>query len=201
MYNIDSEPDEMLVLPALRRLIFGEHGKPHPSDDDILNCLSLPRLEALSVTMWSVSGHSLLSFLKRSLPPLRELVLGQWHLDFIRLAECLRLVPALAHLEIWGLGSPFLNELFAALAESSSPIIPNLRNLTIQRCSPDIPDSCWKTLLRALVHRRTELQIVHIDMSVWAVKPMPDILAAFAELVADGMQVYIGTAGTNFMSG
>ncbi|KAJ6558246.1 hypothetical protein B0H19DRAFT_1070780 [Mycena capillaripes] len=204
MYGIDSEPDEMLVLPALRRLIFGGHGKPHPSDDDILNCLSLPRLEALSVTMWSVSGHNLLSFLKRSLPPLRELVLGEWvpHLDFIRLAECLRLVPALTHLEIWGLGSPFLNELFAALAESSSPIISNLRSLTIQRCSPAIPNSTWKTLLRALAGRHTELHIVHIIMRAGAVKPTtPDILAGFGELVADGMQLFIGPTEKNFLSG
>ncbi|KAJ6558206.1 hypothetical protein B0H19DRAFT_1150372 [Mycena capillaripes] len=71
MYDIESEPDEILVLPALRRLAFGEYEMYSDSDDDILNHLSLPGLETLSVSLWDISGDELFSFLKRSLPPLR----------------------------------------------------------------------------------------------------------------------------------
>ncbi|KAJ6558197.1 hypothetical protein B0H19DRAFT_1235138 [Mycena capillaripes] len=203
MYNNESEPDEILVLPALRRLVFGEYELGSDSNDDILNCISLPGLEALSVSLWAITTDDLFSFLERSLPPLRELVLGRGdpHLDFIQLAECLRLVPTLTRFEIWELEFTTLHELFVALAESSSPIIPNLRNLSLQQCSPDIPHSSWKTLLRALARWRTKLQTIHINMKAGAVKPTPDILAAFAELVADGIQVYIGTTETNFLSG
>ncbi|KAJ6558207.1 hypothetical protein B0H19DRAFT_1261741 [Mycena capillaripes] len=118
----------------------------------------------------------------------------------MELVECLRLVPTLTRFEIWGLESSTLNGLFVPLVESSIPIIPNLHILNLQRCSPDISHSSWKTLLRALMHRRTGLQFVHINMMTGAVKPAPDILAAFAELVADGIQVYIGTAKMNFLS-
>ncbi|KAJ6558236.1 hypothetical protein B0H19DRAFT_1376709 [Mycena capillaripes] len=201
MYDTNSEPDEILVLPALRRLVFGEYGKCPDGYDGILNWLSPPGLEALSLPLCNVSGDDLFAFLKRSSPPLKELILGD-ALDSGQLRRCLSLVPNLVRFEVWCVQADSLAELFAALAGSSSPFIPNLRSLTIQRCAPAIPDPTWKTLLRALAGRRTELHIVRIDMLLGAVKPTtPDILAGFGELVAGGMQLFIGTTKTNFLSG
>jgi hypothetical protein len=68
-------PDEDVVLPALRRLSFGGALGHHPdSEDNILNHLSLPTLETLFLR--NVAADDLLSFLRRSSPPLKELILG-----------------------------------------------------------------------------------------------------------------------------
>jgi hypothetical protein len=78
VFDIRNPDDhEKVVLPALRRLIFGPSGTCPVSDDDVLKCLSLPALEALSLSIRDVSGDDLISFLKRSSPPLQELVLGE----------------------------------------------------------------------------------------------------------------------------
>ncbi|KAJ6558239.1 hypothetical protein B0H19DRAFT_132857 [Mycena capillaripes] len=197
VYDTYSEPDGTLVHPALRRLIFGEHGEHPDSNDEILNCLSLPALDSLSLSRRIVSGDDLFAFLKRSSPPLKELILGGGR-DSGQLHRCLSLVPSLVRFEMWCLQADSLAGLFAALAGSSFPMIPNLRSLTIQGCAPAIPNSTWKTL----AGRRTELHIVHIEMRPGAVNSITsDILAGFGELVADGMQLFIGTTERNFLSG
>ncbi|KAJ6558235.1 hypothetical protein B0H19DRAFT_1235166 [Mycena capillaripes] len=204
MYSVD-EPTETLVLPTLRRLMFGEWATLSQNDDEILKYLSLPSLEIFSLSLCDLSYNDLFSFLKRSSPPLQELAIAEGQ-DPGRLCECLRLVPTLTHFEIWRPGPLLLEELFAALAESSSPMLPNLRNLTIQPelSSLTILHSSWKTLLRALTGRRgTKLQIVHIEMKATpsvSLKPAAEILAALEDQVKDGMQIYIGTGNFNFLS-
>ncbi|KAF7328775.1 F-box domain-containing protein [Mycena venus] len=119
VYLLDFK-SEKVVLPNLRRLMFGPClGKP-TSDDDILGCLSLPALEALSVSLRYVSGHELLSFLERSSPPLQELVVGDGS-ELVRLHDLFHLLPGLTSFEIWGLGPPLMTELFAVLADSPVP--------------------------------------------------------------------------------
>ncbi|KAJ6558230.1 hypothetical protein B0H19DRAFT_1261760 [Mycena capillaripes] len=197
----DLETIEKLVHPALRRLMFGEYGKCPRGNDNLLRCLSLPQLETLSLSMRPVSGAILLSFLKRSSPPLRTLVLRPGRLDFSQLHQCLCLVPTLIRFELWYPGSRLLKELFAAFADS--PILPNLHSLTIYTDSSVISYSSCTTLLRALAARRAHLQIVHIEMSAdsWiSLKPTADILAAFRDLIVDGMKIHIGTEFCNFVS-
>ncbi|KAJ6510719.1 hypothetical protein C8R45DRAFT_1161623 [Mycena sanguinolenta] len=64
-----------LVLPTLRRLRFESLKYMARVDIGILNCLSLPALEDLSLPMCIVSDGGLADFLKRSAPPLRHLAL------------------------------------------------------------------------------------------------------------------------------
>ncbi|KAJ7860497.1 hypothetical protein B0H13DRAFT_1119480 [Mycena leptocephala] len=188
MYSV--VPGEKLVLPALHRLIFGESAEGPDPDYGILRCLTLPALETLSV---SLDNDGFFPFLKRSSPPLQELILayGEYSFPF---AECLRLVPTLARFTLLWPRAYLVAEFFAALAESPSPIVPNLHSLTIHLNSSTITDSSWKTLLRALSARRTQLQVVHIGLIYgspdWVLEP--DIRAEFRQLVADGMQVYVG---------
>ncbi|KAF7328778.1 hypothetical protein MVEN_02506500 [Mycena venus] len=51
-----------LVLPNLRRLMFGLRTQNPDSDDDLLRCLSLPGLEVLSLSGRHVSGYNLFRF-------------------------------------------------------------------------------------------------------------------------------------------
>ncbi|KAF7328749.1 hypothetical protein MVEN_02503600 [Mycena venus] len=201
VYNVKAKP-EKLVLPKLRRLMFGPHTDyGHPdSDDDVLECLSLPGLQVLLVPLHYVGGGELLSFLERSSPPLQELVVGQGSelTGSNGLHDYFRLVPILTCFEVWRPDFALITELFAALDSSST--LPNLHILTIRNLSESdsaIPDSSWKTLLRALYARRPQFQTLRIEME--GDPPPVDIIAAMRELVDGGMQIHIGTEWDNFI--
>ncbi|KAJ7871231.1 hypothetical protein B0H14DRAFT_2724858 [Mycena olivaceomarginata] len=183
--------DQKLVLPNLRRLMFGEQGRYPSFDHNILDSLSLPGLEALSIT---VNTDHLLSFLKRSSPALQELVLAH-ESDFLSLAECLRFAPDLKQFELQETYYSLAEELFGALIESAS-LLPQLSILIINLTDnedPEISYSFWNTALGALVARRTQLLFFRLTIPILTAleMPTPDIIAAFRELVADGMQVHI----------
>ncbi|KAF7328774.1 hypothetical protein MVEN_02506100 [Mycena venus] len=178
--------------------MFGPDAGNLYSDDDILDCLILPRLDALSVPLRHLSTHDLSAFLERSSPPLQELVVGDSS-NFVELHRCLTLIPTVTRFEIWWPDSNIVVDLFAALADSAS-LLPNLRYLTIHNVDmieSDISDSSWETLIRALTARRTRLQVVRLALD--GDPPPVDILCAFRELVADGTQIWIGPEDRNFI--
>ncbi|KAJ7453623.1 hypothetical protein B0H11DRAFT_271041 [Mycena galericulata] len=186
---------------AYHRLVCGNGHSG--TDDGVLSHLTLPRLESLSLPMYVVVGDQLLPFLKRSSPPLRELVLGDGliHGDLGRLDECLRLVPTLTHFELRCFLRATFARLLAALAESPSQLLPNIRTITIRIYSDaTIPDSSWDALLRVLTARRRQIQTICVEVQRASLKPAANILAAFEELRSDGMDVYIVTADQNFCS-
>ncbi|KAJ7827994.1 hypothetical protein B0H13DRAFT_2118473 [Mycena leptocephala] len=136
---------------------------------------------------------------KLVLPALRRLIFGGSNVAS-RLRESLHLLPTLTLFYVWRPGSDFTAELFIALADSS--LLPNLHTLTIDLYHSDIFDSSCMTFLRALSARRTKLQSVRVTLAVGAPLSLEpaDVLAAFRELVADGMQVHIGTEKDNFIT-
>ncbi|KAJ7640368.1 hypothetical protein DFH06DRAFT_1052796 [Mycena polygramma] len=189
---------EIRVLPSLRQFLCGFRGSRPDSDDAILKALSLPGLEALSIY---TSLDDLLSFLTRSLPPLRELVLNVRRPEgSTRLHDCLRLVPTLTHLELWLPGFALPEELFAMLAESFSPVVPSLQSFVIADFTEAIPLSSWKTVLRTLAERRAKLRIFEIIMvRRFVQQPPADVFAAFKTLATDGMQIRIGDKDSDFL--
>ncbi|KAJ7896312.1 hypothetical protein B0H14DRAFT_3425669 [Mycena olivaceomarginata] len=176
-----------LVLRTLRRLTFGDP-TCRPENNEVLDCLTLPALEALH----AAAGDELLGLLKQSSPPLQELCVGVKDYPCSLMQECLQIIPTLVRFTIWE-GSEPMTELFAALADSSS-LLPNLRSLTIHARSRYIPDSAWRTLLRAVLSRRIQLRILDVKV------PPAEVLAAFREAIVDGAEVYIGTEECNFMN-
>ncbi|KAJ7218869.1 hypothetical protein B0H12DRAFT_1152995 [Mycena haematopus] len=187
--------EEPLVIPTLRHLLFGEC---EPSDDEILNHLSLPALETLSVAMHFISSDDLLRFMKRSAPPLQELAIGWAYStpNSLDVYECLCLIPSIVRFRMWWPSPYVVADLFTALADSPS-LLPNLQNLIVNPSS-DISDSSWRTLVRALLTRRVQLRVLAVPNV--KVPTAPDVLAALGELVVDGMQIYIGTDKSNFTS-
>ncbi|KAJ7453653.1 hypothetical protein B0H11DRAFT_271506 [Mycena galericulata] len=189
---------ETQVLPTLRRLMFANFIciVNICSDDGILKHLTTPSLEALSLSMYDVSSDDLLSFLKRSSPPLRELIVGGSEFrdeKLARLVGCLLLVPTLTDLHLYCPSSRIMGELFADLAQFPS-LLPNLCSWTIRLgWNNTISDASWEALLRALTARRTQIQIVHVmfDRVRSFLEPRADLLAGFRELVAGGMEFYI----------
>ncbi|KAJ7908706.1 hypothetical protein B0H13DRAFT_2661930 [Mycena leptocephala] len=186
-----------LVLPTLRRLTFGKTER----HNKFLPYLSLPMLEVLSFPLYHFDD--VISLLERSSPPLRELVTLIDGVEFTRVAECLHLVPTLMRLEVRWPATHLATELYAALADSPS-LLPNLIGLTVRLHAYATSALSWKTLLRALSARRTQLRVVHVKLTQESSRSSnhtADIIASFRELAADGMELYIGTEGCNFVSG
>ncbi|KAF7375506.1 hypothetical protein MSAN_00438600 [Mycena sanguinolenta] len=191
----------ILVVPTLRRLMFGETTN---TDDYLLRNLSLPALEILSLPMNSLSGEGLLRFMERSTPPLRDLTLG-WevdpgHLGSVELHDCLRLSPGLTRFRMWQPDSDAVAELLTALADTPS-LLPNLLDLSIHIFDdPDwepsnFSEASWRTLVRALSTRRMErLYIVPVKTS-----PPIDVLVSLRDLVVAGANMHIGTEELNFV--
>ncbi|KAJ7682414.1 hypothetical protein DFH06DRAFT_293761 [Mycena polygramma] len=207
MYPVSDDMESTIIVhPSLCHLAFGECSKRPNSDDTVLNFLTLPALQTLRVSLDNLFDIDLLSFLERSSPPLKDLVIGNGRRSgtFENLCECLGLVPSLERFEVWGLGSSLLHQLCTALTSPS--LVPDLRTLRIIHLyeSNDQVDSCWETLLRVL-SSRSKLRIVHVEMLTAShlfrrsFEPTSSILAAFRELVKDGMQIYIG-ADTNLVT-
>ncbi|KAJ6516804.1 hypothetical protein C8R47DRAFT_1088394 [Mycena vitilis] len=186
---------ELLAIPGLRRLSFTEN-----SDDEILQKLTLPGLEAISLMLLGAAVNFLLSLLQRSSPPLRELDIVVEGVDSIELQQCLCLVPTLEKFEIWRGGSPLLLKFLTALAESPS-LLPGLRSLTIHiQYDHDLDfdlSACWTVLLGALTSRQGQVRHVHVEWYAKRTdgrfKPTDDILSAFRVLAVGGMQLFIGS--------
>jgi hypothetical protein len=203
VYGVEDITEE-LVLPALRRLRFGDRGSLSDSDDDLLKCLSLPALESLALSLRDISSSDLFSFVMRSAPPLQELILGSqsFRLDFTRLHGCFHLIPTLQYFQIYQPELYIMTKLFSALADSPS-LLPNLHTLmALHLHLSDIPDSFWPTLLRALSARRTQLQrvfimLLNVPRAPW--EPAAADRAAFEELMAGGMHIYVGPSNRNYL--
>jgi hypothetical protein len=190
--------DEILVLPKLQRLMFGECETFPLPEFRFLDHLSLPGLETLFA---DVILDSLLLFLRRSSPPLRELVLGN-EFNIPLLAECLHLVPDLRRFEMWDCLCSLVEEFFVALVQSPS-LLPQLRTLGfhLNEMEDDIPISLWTAVLRGLTARRTHLQVFHLEISIGfasSIIPPAEISAALGELAADGMKIRISDSDGNW---
>ncbi|KAF7361441.1 hypothetical protein MSAN_01177200 [Mycena sanguinolenta] len=189
--RIDPDDVEKVVLPQLRRLAFGEPGGYPCSDQELLEYLSLPVLEALQL---ETSGRGLLAFLKQSSPPLLELILKSTKdiIDFVALAEY---VAGLIRLEVWFPKQQEVETLFAVLASQS--LLLHLHTLIIHldlyRPSQN-SDDFWTALVHALAARRTQIQVFRLMVPLRlpdSLTPASDIAAAIQELRTDGMHVSI----------
>ncbi|KAJ7902852.1 hypothetical protein B0H14DRAFT_3422312 [Mycena olivaceomarginata] len=181
-----------IVLPKLRRLIFGEPGI-FLFNNVVLDCLSLPRLELLSISLPDEEAwDDLLSFLKRSSPPLRELTVKFDGLGISNLPQYLCLVPDLRRFEVWWPKCHVMEELFAMLAESPS-LVPNLNTLVILN-PKSFSGSFWTALLRTLAAHCTELHVFCLEVPepLFASEmPAPSHIDAFRELAVGGTRVRI----------
>ncbi|KAJ7876575.1 hypothetical protein B0H13DRAFT_2548593 [Mycena leptocephala] len=191
------EPEEKLVLLNLRCLKFGksENIRNFQSEDVILDHLSLPALETLTLSFTTISSGGFSLFLKRSLPPLQELV-GRTRFGFTELDEWLRLVPSLTRLELYLTNETCTDGLFSALADSSH-FLPNLRTLKLLQ---HFSQSSYETVFRALSTRRAQLTCVDLRARFFISKPSADVCDGLRQLAADGMEIYVGTHRTNFLS-
>ncbi|KAJ7682388.1 hypothetical protein DFH06DRAFT_1388981 [Mycena polygramma] len=187
----DGIDDAVIVLPALRRLMFPG------SDDQILQLLTLPTLVYLSVPLDNVSGQDLLQFFRRSSPPLEELTISYPNLTADQLGESIPFLQTLERLEAFSMEYNVLDALLHAL-NGSEATLPNLQMLRIRISGENPSSSSWNQLLRA-TSSRPQLRIVHVELAAYSdsAKPSTEILAAFRNLRIDGRQIHIGSRDEN----
>ncbi|KAJ7433069.1 hypothetical protein B0H11DRAFT_2297013 [Mycena galericulata] len=203
---VDLQP---LVLPHLHILNIGQYrnpssGGPQPHPNIILQSLSLPSLRSLNLSRIPSNAQSLLEFLRRSLPPLRKLVLGRGELTQSTRDECFRIVPTLTHLELlFEVGQIFLVDL---ATRSRQDFLPNLVSLTIHDVLAQ--NTPYNDLVRALAARRlTSLRSVEvfwretdiIIMDILARTIPEQTVTALREFVDDGMRIHIGQRQRNLL--
>ncbi|KAJ6523342.1 hypothetical protein B0H19DRAFT_1276993 [Mycena capillaripes] len=198
-------PDEKLVLPRLLFLRFGDAAEMWniDSEDNLLENLSLPALQALSLLLDTISDAEFSLFLQRSSPPLQKLGFGAGinRFSFTELDAWLRLLPSLTHLDLYTDQETFVEVMFSALADSSSQgFLPNLQSLRIQQDFLGLSESAYQTAFRALSARRSRLVCVHVR-SLYAAssKPGAEVVDELRQLAADGMDIYLGDYATNFI--
>ncbi|KAJ6463979.1 hypothetical protein C8R45DRAFT_505490 [Mycena sanguinolenta] len=179
-WDSDSDSDlPIMILPNLRYL---EFGGLRVLGSQLITRLTLPALETLHIPL---DQDCLSLFLRRSVPPLRKLVLHD--MQSTEVNEHLRLVPSLTHFE-WLAFSGVL-DVFTALTDSES-LLPNLRSLKVRcRSFTSISTALHPTVLRMLSARHPRLVRFHLIAE--QTKLDADTLDGFRRLIAEGMEIAI----------
>ncbi|KAJ6525059.1 hypothetical protein DFH09DRAFT_1416783 [Mycena vulgaris] len=192
-----------LVLPSLRHLRFGKvEDEREYCDTRIIKYLSLPSLQTLYLSIHTGDITDFDLFLRRSSPPLRKLVIAVslYNSGFV---SCLCLVPSITHFELYSSPDSSIDTaLFAALSDTSS-FLPNLRCMKICHIHERLPDDSYEALFGVLSLRRAQLVSFELRWAPHSAnrvsEPDAHLLAAFRQLVAEGMEIHIGTEDLNFI--
>ncbi|KAJ7758793.1 hypothetical protein DFH07DRAFT_1060319 [Mycena maculata] len=162
----------------------------------ILQYLTLPALQTLSISDSDVNGIGFPSFLTRSSPPLRSLkiLITRGDVD----ASWFQLTPELTDLDLFCSSYPaFLDKLTCA-----ENYLPVLRNLTIRTNRP-LSESSLQDLVAMLTARNAShhpFQEFRLTLPHWkAQAPDDEIILALRRLVEDGMHIHIGHGEHNYI--
>lgn len=198
--------EEKLVLPRLTSLKFGAAVQMDniDGDDHLLEHLSLPALQELSLPFCTIRSPEFLLFLQRSSPPLQKLGFGagSYRFSFAELDTWLRIVPSLTHLDLYTEQETFVEVVFSALADLSSlgDFLPNLQSLRIQQGFRGLSESACQAASRALSARRSQLVCVQVkSLHSPSSKPSAEVVETLRQLATDGMDIYLGDWQTNFI--
>ncbi|KAJ7120473.1 hypothetical protein C8R43DRAFT_1151726 [Mycena crocata] len=197
-----------LTHTGLLHLRIGQYdiNEHHTSSALILQNLTLPALQSLTISEFDISHDDFLSFLTRSSPPLQSLGMqipsDDWSSHNVN--QYFRLLPGLKDLQVWRAymsedeDDPFPP--FLDVLSSAPDFLPNLRTLTIWGYFPDRPQ--YENLVSLLGARGSEaLGSFKLIFPGWAADPGPDadIVAALRQLVENGMDIHIGPEEGSFI--
>ncbi|KAJ7133554.1 hypothetical protein C8R44DRAFT_900176 [Mycena epipterygia] len=170
----------------------------------LLEYLTLPGLESLSIPDFEISYDGFLAFLIRSSPPLQSLsmMLSPAESADGVIQRVLRILPQLTDLNLSGNFSD-ASILLEALAGSPQESFPHLCHLTVRRFTIDHHQ--YEELVSMLSARRAShpspMQSFTFIFNGGRYRPAAHIIAAFQQLVADGMEIHIGPLHTNWIQG
>ncbi|KAJ7476336.1 hypothetical protein B0H11DRAFT_2031995 [Mycena galericulata] len=194
-------PDGTRHVRLKSLIIVDEYGDA----SDMLDILTLPILEKLTLPVEEVDVRHLNTFLVRSSPPLDTMALHAgsicpWE-DSYRPAieECLHLAPTLTRLELSG-AVGLQDMLLTILSQASGDtLLPNLRTLTMDRDGTyELPNAAWYTQLADILSRRRDTLrtfCTELPAYMWRWQlgePDKDTLRVFRELINAGMDIDMG---------
>ncbi|KAJ7641585.1 hypothetical protein FB45DRAFT_359769 [Roridomyces roridus] len=176
-----------VVLPNLRRL---EYGYDYFEGAGALRYLSTPRLEFLSLDSLESPDSDIVSFLQRSSPPLREVIIEQGAVGTelaAMFSDFLSLLPFVTRLKIGHLDKTGVETVFNTLTQTRPGALPSLQTLELFNMG-DWSD--WSLVSRALSARRAVLRFVNLDHEYHYYAAVPWSLDAgirdeLCELLAD----------------
>ncbi|KAJ7482801.1 hypothetical protein B0H11DRAFT_2279910 [Mycena galericulata] len=173
--------------------------------------LTLPSLEHLTISVFDIEFGDFLAFLTRSAPPLRFLrmsVPSKYVEGDAPMERILRLTRRITDLNLSYWAHWIGDDITSVLRAINSPLLPDLRNLTIHfRSSRYVEPPPYEEVLGALTGRHTHspMQAFKLmwdedeDAAIVSWEPSPDVIIGFRKLEEDGMQIYIGTLTQNFI--
>ncbi|KAJ7506869.1 hypothetical protein B0H11DRAFT_245531 [Mycena galericulata] len=177
-----------------------------PSSACMLRYLTLPSLERLAISSFDIKFEDFVAFLARSAPPLRFLSMsmpcGYLNATDAPMERLFRLTPRITDLDL----SPstyWVGDVIASVLHAiNSPLLPDLRNLTIHFPSSLHPP--YEEVLGSLLGRRTyspmqAFKLMWMEDSTVNWEPTPDVITGFRQLKEHGMQIYVGTPKRNLI--
>ncbi|KAJ7174070.1 hypothetical protein C8R43DRAFT_1205119 [Mycena crocata] len=184
---------------SLKRLRFeGEATKSMA----VLHYLTLPALESLVISHFSINYDAFLRFLTRSAPPLRFLHMTppeEWKdaTGSAAITDFCRLVPGLVSLEVFSyIGRTEQNALPNFLnAINGQDLLPILRKLSFRGYAP--PHPAYETLIDVISARRGKLE--KFVLRGVPQSPDEDIIARLRQLVEGGTEILIARKSRNYL--
>ncbi|KAJ7506865.1 hypothetical protein B0H11DRAFT_245486 [Mycena galericulata] len=210
-YPFESSLSRVVTHSSIKYLYLGGYASwdidISPSSTHMLQGLTLPSLERLTISVFNLEFEEFLAFLARSAPPLRFLSMSMpsSHLEGgAPMEKIFRLTPRITDLKLSPSDYWFGDDIASVLRAINSPLLPDLRNLTIHlHSSRHVEPPPYAEMLGVLSGRRTcsPMQALKFMWNQAFVnwEPTPDVITGFRQLKEDGMQIYVGTPTRNFI--
>ncbi|KAJ7740961.1 hypothetical protein DFH07DRAFT_62728 [Mycena maculata] len=175
-----------LLLPTLRFL----HLLREECHMDLLQHLTLPALETLSISFTNPDIPRFLAFLSRSDCPLQRIIFDAWPFEQRELVKCLVALPSLRELKLWR--PQYFTDSFLCQLADPAALLPNLQTLELDHVYPiqfTMPALVGMLAVRwsAPVRLETFRTVLHKASTVID----PESVFRMQALVALGMKLHI----------
>ncbi|KAJ7267506.1 hypothetical protein C8J57DRAFT_1327903 [Mycena rebaudengoi] len=181
--NSDPGP---FVLSSLRHL----HLLREERHLDLLEHLTLPALETLSISFEHHDIPRFISFLSRSSCALQQIIFDAWRFNEGELLQCFAAMPALTELKLWR--PQYFTDAFLSQLADPATLLPMLRSLELHHVYPI--QFTMPALVGMLVSRRKApipLQNFRTVLHKASTVTDPESVLRLQVLVASGMNIHI----------
>ncbi|KAJ7755185.1 hypothetical protein B0H16DRAFT_1541346, partial [Mycena metata] len=201
-YDMFSTDFEFYTHTTLKSLRLGTDDLESHSSSSILQYITLPALETLTVSYLDMPPSDLIAFLTRSLGLLRTFNMTIYRWESMWPMEAMdaffRVFPTLTHLNLQFDGNDSDNLFFEFLVIRSLRELPNLRDLQIRGCPP-LARPQYEELVSALAAHK-KLRSFRLVWTHGDHTPDPDILVFLRAISENGVEIYAGAAeGSNLI--
>ncbi|KAJ7705294.1 hypothetical protein B0H17DRAFT_1192999 [Mycena rosella] len=174
------------ILPALRSL----HLLREECHMDLLQHLTLPALETLSISFESPDIPRFLTFLSRSACSLLRVIFDAWSFDQVELASCLAAMPSLRDLKLWR--PQYFTDAFLLQLGNPALLLPNLQILDLNHVYPiQFTMPALVGMLASRWNAPVRLQSFRTVLHKASMVTDPETVFRLQALVASGMKIHI----------